>query len=383
MSEIVATTAGLFPLPDEAKTRLSSLKGHQKGDLIAGDEGSDVQAAYESARRTVVAEQAAAGLDRVTEGQLRWDDMLAHPAIVSESVDPGGIVRYYDNNNFYRDPQIRDALEPTGDVAEELRAATDLWDATVERPEGFQRAGESVELSGEPGERLQAVLPGPYTLAELVSDEYYDDEAELLAACGEFLAAEAEQFPEYATLFVNEPSFVTSPPGDGTDERAAAAIDTLAGATDAEVVVHTAWGTFEEKPYAHLLDADIDAVGFDFVNADREQTLYCINEYGTTDSVAVGLVDGQNTRVESPETIADRVAWVNDQTVGSFERTFVTPTTSLFFLPVGPHREKLAALAEGARLAERRDGDADGESADGDVGETTDDDAADEQEVQA
>ncbi len=329
-------------MPDAAKRRLSELKGHQKGDLISGSEGEAIESVYESARETVVAEQAAAGLDRVTDGQLRWDDMLAHPAIVADAVDPGGIVRYYDNNNFHRNPRVTGALEPTGDVAAELTAAAELFGRSVSTPDG-----ESVQVDGEPGERLQAVLPGPYTLASLVTDEQYGDEAALIAACGSFLAGEVEQFPAHATLYLNEPSFVTDPPGDGTDERVSAAIDEVARATDATVVVHTAWGTIEEKPYAHLLDAEIDAVGFDFVNGDREQTLYCCNEYGTTEQVGLGVVDAQNTRVETAETIADRVEWVHERTTTTFDRTFVTPTVGSFFLPVNRHREKLAALADG------------------------------------
>src|SRR6056297_101283 len=138
MPEIVATTPGLFPLPDWAKDELSDLKGHQKTDLISGDEGEEITDAYERARQEVVSLQTDAGLDRISEGQLRWDDMLAHPLAVHDSVDTRGIVRYYDNNNFYREPVVTDDLTADGDVASELEAAADLTD----------------------GDALQAVLPG-------------------------------------------------------------------------------------------------------------------------------------------------------------------------------------------------------------------------------
>ena len=352
MTDIHATTPGLFPLPDAAKRDLSDLKGHQKGDLISGEENAEIESAYDTARETVLAEQLDAGLDRVVEGQLRWDDMLAHPLTVSDAVETGGIVRYYDNNNFYRDPRIVDDLSASGDVGAELTATTELLDS-----EDTLSAGDdsvSATFDGDTAESLQAVLPGPYTLAELATDEYYDDDAELLAAVGDFLAAEVASFPDHATLYLNEPSFVTDPPEDGRDERASAAIDTVASATDAEVVVHTYWDAFDEKPYAHLLDADIDAVGFDFVAGDREENLYCINEYGATDDIALGLVDGQNTLVEEPETIAERIEWVHDQVPAQdFETTYVSHNTESFYLPVNRHREKLAALAEGAALAEK------------------------------
>ncbi|MFB6155239.1 MAG: 5-methyltetrahydropteroyltriglutamate--homocysteine methyltransferase [Haloferacaceae archaeon] len=327
MSERVATTPGLYPLPDWAKTDLSDLKGHQKGDLVSGDEGGEIRGVYERAREEVVDDQLEAGLDRVVEGQLRWDDMLAHPLTVHENVDPDGIVRYYDNNNFYRDPRVRGELTFSGDVAAELEAAAD---------------------SLGHGDDLQAVLPGPFSLFDLATDEYYGDDAEFLGAVADFLAGEVDAFPDHETLFLLEPSLVTNPPGEDLDARASEAVDRVAAATDADVVVHSYWGALEEKVYAHLLDADVDAVGFDFVT-ERSDSLYNINEYGTTDDVALGLVDGQNTLVESADTVRERVDWVREQAhLADFETVYLTTNTELFYLPVNRYREKLRVLGEAA-----------------------------------
>ncbi|SDR14267.1 5-methyltetrahydropteroyltriglutamate--homocysteine methyltransferase [Natronobacterium texcoconense] len=329
MTEYVSTTPGLFPLPDWAKDDLSDLKGHQKHDLVSGDEGEEITAAYEEAREEVIDVQEDANLDRIAEGQLRWDDMLAHPLAVHDAVDTQGIVRYYDNNNFYRDPVVQGDLDFSGDVANELEAAAELTDGD-----------------------LQAVLPGPYSLADLATDEHYGDEADFLAAIADFLAGEAEAFPEVETLFLLEPSLVESAPEDGQDERASEAIDQVASATDADVVVQPYWGALEEKVYAHLLDADIDAVGFDFV-ANQEDNLYNVQEYGATDDISLGLVDGQNTLVEDPEAVRDRVDWVYDQIpVSEFETVYLTTNTETFYLPYAKFEEKLAVLAEAADLAE-------------------------------
>jgi len=321
MTDIVATTFGLCPLPDDAKSDLSDLKGHQKEDLIDGSEGEEIAAAYRRARETVVEDQVSVGLDRVVEGQLRWDDMLAHPLTVHDAVDTRGIVRYYDNNNFYREPAVTGDLDADGDVAAELDAATAYADD------------------------LQAVLPGPYTLADLATDEYYGDEAAFLEAVAEFLAGEVAAFPDVETLALLEPSLIANPPGDGADERASEAIDRVASAADAEVIVHSPWGAYDEKVHAHLLDADVDAVGYDLVS-DHEENCYLINEYGTTDDVALGVVDAQNTRLETPEVIAERVEWVEERTpVNDFERVYLAPNTELFYLPYETFREKLGALA--------------------------------------
>ncbi|MEF8802097.1 MAG: 5-methyltetrahydropteroyltriglutamate--homocysteine methyltransferase [Halolamina sp.] len=325
MTERVATTAGLFPLPDWAKTQLSDLKGHQKHDLIDGSEGPEVRAAYERVRTELIEDQRDAGLDRIVEGQARWDDFLAHPLAVHDNVETGGIVRYFDNNNFYRDPTVVGELTVDGDVAAELDAAHGLL---------------------EGGESLQAVLPGPYTLAALATDEYYGDEAEFLNAIAGFLAEEVRALPPHETLLLPEPSLVTDAPAEGAHERASAAVDTVAAATDAEVVVQSSWGAHDEKTYAHLMDADVDALGFDFIAGDRDAHLYNINEYGTKDAISLGLVDGQNTEIESAGTVRERIDWVDTKVPGQeFETIYVTPNTELAYLPVSKYREKLAVLA--------------------------------------
>jgi 5-methyltetrahydropteroyltriglutamate--homocysteine methyltransferase len=327
MTEVLATTPGLFPLPDWAKDELSDLKGHQKDDLISGDESGDIADAYATAREEVVDRQLEAGLDRIGEGQLRWDDMIAHPLCVHDNVDTRGIVRYYDNNNFYREPVVQGDLGADGgDVAADLGAAADHVD------------------SG-----LQAVLPGPYSLADLATDEYYGDDAEFLDAIADFLVEEVKSFPDVETLFLLEPSLVENAPADGEDERAADAIDAVASAADAEVVAHTYWGAIEEKAYAHLMDAGVDAIGFDLV-ANHDQTVYNVQEYGTKDDVALGVVDGQNTLVEAPETIRDRIDWFEQQTNTAYDTVYATANTETFYLPVNKFEDKLKALANAADL---------------------------------
>lgn len=321
MTELVATTLGLYPLPDWAKEELSDLKGNQKEDLISGDEGEAVTEVYTRTRDEVVDRQRQAGLDRIVEGQHRWDDMIVHPLAVHDNVDTRGIVRYYDNNNFYRTPAVTGDLSPNGDVPGELEAL--------------------VSLAGE--DARQAVLPGPYSLSDLAIDEHYGDPAEFLAALADFLVGEIDQFPDVETVFLLEPSLVTRPPDEEFAGRATAAIDRVATATDADVVVQTYWGALEESVHAHLLDANVDAIGYDFVVAPAANRSL-LTEYGTTDDVALGVVDGQNTLVEDPATIADRVQRVLDSASIAVETTYVTPNTELLYLPYSKFEAKLDAL---------------------------------------
>ncbi|TYT61544.1 5-methyltetrahydropteroyltriglutamate--homocysteine methyltransferase [Natrialba swarupiae] len=317
MVEYVSTTTGLFPLPDWAKEELTDLKGHQKADMVSGDETEEIEAVYDRARAEILSTQRAAGVDLLVEGQYRWDDMVTHVLSVNESVETTGIARYYDNNNFYRKPIVTDDLEPSGDVADELEAAAAFADGA-----------------------LQAVLPGPYSLAQLADDDHYGDDGEFLAALADCLAGEAEAFPDVEALTLLEPSLGVTDPDE--PDRVREALETVSDAVDAPVVVYTYWGALEVDLYATVLDADVDAVGFDLVTAE-ESARSLVSEHGTPDSVALGVVDGQNTRVESAEEIRATVDEFVDA-AGDLETVYVTANTGLFYLPTNRFEAKLEAL---------------------------------------
>ena len=326
MTELVATTPGLYPLPDWAKRDLEDLKGHQKHDLISGDEGEEIIDVYQESRSQVIERQQEANLDLVVEGQLRWDDMLVHPFAVHDAVDTRGIVRYYDNNNFYRETVVTDELSFNGDIAAELEEAEEQTDS------------------------LMAVLPGPYSLADLATDEYYSDEQTFVNAVGEFIAEEANAFPEVEALFLPDPSLVTAPPEDDVLSAVKEALNTVSNAVDAPVLLHPYWEAFDEDTYTTVLDTDIDAVGFDLINA-AEKNKRVATEYGIPDSVVLGVVDGQNTRVESSAEINNRVDQFASAT-SKPETAYITSNTGLFYLPMNRFGEKLDALGAATEYTE-------------------------------
>lgn len=326
----LATTPGLFPLPDWAKTDLIQLKGKQKEDLIHGDEGPEIQEVYDRARKEVIDLQAECNLDRIVEGQLRWDDMLCHPLSVHKRVQMDGLQRYYDNNNFYREAVVKDTLQPTGDIASELGAATEYTSPDA----------------------LQAVLPGPYSLSELATNDTGTTQTTFLQDLAQFLAGEIERFPSPPTLFLLEPSLATAPPDEL--ENAIAGLQTVANAAVEQgiedVIVHTYWDVPSSPVYQALMDVDGIGIGIDCVhNADT--ALQRIRDDGAPKTLALGIVDGQNTRLESLDEIESLLASVKDATANR-ERTYVTTNTELFYLPVDRAVDKLAILGRAADPAE-------------------------------
>ena len=318
------TTTGLYPLPDRAKDELVDLKGRQKDDLIDGSEGSDITTVYAEARDTVIDWQRDAGLDRIVEGQLRWDDMLAHPLAVHEAVDTGGLRRYYDNNNFYREMRVTGPLTPNGDVARELEVAT-------------ERTG---------ADRLQAVLPGPISLFDLATDDHYGNAEAFLDGIATYLAREIEAMPPVSTCLLVEPS-LASDDLPITTEQIVDAIDRVVSSTSeagiSETIVHIQWGVPSESVYRELLSLDRVGIGFDLVTAKAESDTL-LDEYGAPSTVSLGLVDGQNTRVESPNEIVESAdSFLSDR--DDVTTAYLTLNTEGFYLPTNRFREKIQSLA--------------------------------------
>ena len=317
----LATTLGLFPLPDGAKAELTAQKGKQRDDMIDGTEGSTVGSIYEEVRTELIELQRSAGLDRIGEGQARWDDMLAHPLAVHDAVETGGLLRYYDNNNFYREVRVTGDLAADGDVAAELASLAEAVDET-------DRHG---------------IFPGPYSLAQLATDGHYGDESDFQAAIGEFVASELAAFPDCETVTLLEPSLATNP--DTAGEPAFKAIETAVTAVDAsDVIVQSYWGNPSPDGYAALRELEC-GIGFDLVT-DTPGAEALIDAHGAPETLALGVIDGQNTRMEDAEEVASLVAAF--ESAAEPERTYLTPNTELFYLPTNHVQEKLEVLATAA-----------------------------------
>jgi 5-methyltetrahydropteroyltriglutamate--homocysteine methyltransferase len=283
-------------------------------------------------RRIHVRTQLDAGLDFVAEGQAGWNELLAHPLAVHDATRLGAAEPYPYADTSYRPPVVTGGLGFDGALAGELDAAGSIL----------------TDAGADPGERLQATLPGPYTLAALARDDHYGDERALLAAVGGFLAGEAAALPPVGAVVLLEPALVARPPGDGMDERASAAVDAVADAADAPVVVSCPGGALAPTVHAHLLDADVAAVGYDFT-ADHDACLSLVAEFGTKDDVALGVVDARDAEVESADTVAERLEWVRDSLPPAmdFDAAYAAPSDALHRLPWPATEGKLRALADG------------------------------------
>src|SRR2546428_3658355 len=111
----------------------------------------------------VIEEQVEAGVDIVTDGQIRWDDDQTYIMRGLGGVEIGGLQRYLDTNTYYRQPEI------VGPIA---------WrEPILVRDYRF-----AAEHSRKP---VKAIITGPYTLAALSLDKHYGSREELGITLGE------------------------------------------------------------------------------------------------------------------------------------------------------------------------------------------------------
>lgn len=272
----------------------------------------------------VLQEQAEAGLDMVTDGQIRWEDEQTYIARKLSGVSINGLIRWFDTNMYYRQPVIQ------GPVA---------W----QEPITVRDYSFAVEHSEKP---VKAVLTGPYTLARLSVDEHYNSVESLALAFAEALNQEAKALRKAGATFVqfNEPALLKHKDDFPTFS---AVCRRLIEGLAAETALYLYFGDVDGI-YPQILDLPFELIGLDFVMGRANEQL--LQRTPFTKKLGLGIVDARNTRLEPAEQIIERI-----RTLGagiSPDRIHVNPSAGLEFLPREVAQEKLRRLAEAVRQAE-------------------------------
>ena len=272
----------------------------------------------------VLQEQAEAGLDLVTDGQIRWDDEQTYLARGLDGVSIGGLVRWFDTNMYYHQPAV-DA------------------DITWSEPITVRDYSFAVEHSPKP---VKAVRTGPYTLARLSVDHHYQSVDALALAFAEALNQEAKALQDAGAslIQINEPAILQFKDDYSTF---AAACSRVTDGLTVETALYLYFGD-AEGIYPQILDLPFDLIGLDFVMGPQNEALLKRSPF--TKKLGLGIVDARNTRLESPDDIAGKIRALGDGI--DPDNIHVSPSAGLEFLPREVAQEKLRRLANGVRQAE-------------------------------
>ncbi len=177
-------------------------------------------------------------------------------------------------------------------------------------------------------------------------DNHYGSVAALALAFAEALNQEARalQNAGASLIQINEPAILQFK--DDYTTFAAACSRVTEGLT-CEKALYLYFGDVEGI-YPQILDLPFDLIGLDFVMGSQNGALLKRSPF--TKKLGLGIIDARNTRLESPDGIAEMIRTLGDGI--DPDRIHVSPSAGLEFLPREVAQEKLLRLAKGVRQAE-------------------------------
>jgi len=273
----------------------------------------------------VVHEQEHAGVDVVTDGQIRWYDPISHVMGALDGVRINGLLRYFDTNFYFRQPVVRGAVKRRGPIA----------------GADFDMAALAARVPVKP------VLPGPYTLARLsiIESGAYANVAALAHAISDALAAEVAALAHAGAqvIQIEEPAILHYPEDIRLLRQLLEPLWAARG--PAQLCVATYFGDAEPL-YAQLNSLPADILALDFTYSSR--LAETIAATGTSKLLALGMVDGRSTRMEDADDMARQVdALLRHYTL---DAVHLLPSCGLEYLPRDRARAKLELLAQVRRL---------------------------------
>jgi len=289
---------------------------HEKGEKPE----AAVRAAQDRMTELALAEQTEAGLDLVTDGQIRWADPISHLAGKLAGVRLNGLLRFFDTNFYFRQPVVQgrpERREPL--LLEEFRFAQE-----------------------KSARRVKAVLTGPYTLARHSVSEDGDSGgfAGMLEGYTAALAAEVAALAAAgATVIqIEEPALLRYIDDFPRFEQCLAA---LAMSKDSSQLALAVYFGDPAAVYDQLQTLPVDILGLDFTYSP--ELVDRVASSGSARTLMLGLVDGRNTRLEDPAATARQLEKLARG--ADLSRAYLSSSCGLEYLPRDRARQKLRQLA--------------------------------------
>jgi 5-methyltetrahydropteroyltriglutamate--homocysteine methyltransferase len=333
----MTTVVGSYPQPDwliDRKRLGERLPPRVRAKELWRVAEPDLEEAQDDATRIAVRDMERAGVDIVTDGEMRRESYSNRFATALEGVDldtPGVALDRTGHENPV--PRVVGPIRRSRPVevrdVEFLRAVTDR--------------------------RIKITVPGPFTMAQQAQDDHYGDERSLALGYAEAVNEELRDLKAAGAdvVQIDEPYLQARP--EPARRYAIEAIDRALEGIDGETVLHTCFG------YAHIVHERLGGYPFLAELNDCAATHLSLEAAqpdldpgvlrDVPDKVIVlGVLDLGSSEAETPELVAARIERALE--VLQPERLVVAPDCGMKYLTRQLAFRKLEAMVAGARLVD-------------------------------
>jgi 5-methyltetrahydropteroyltriglutamate--homocysteine methyltransferase len=291
-----------------------------------------LEEAQDDATRLAVQDMERAGVDVVTDGEMRRESYSNRFATALDGVD-------LDN------PGV--ALDRTG------------HENPVPRVVGPIRRMRPVEvrdvefLRSITSRRIKITVPGPFTMAQQAQNDHYSDERSLALAYAEAVNEELRDLESAGAdvVQIDEPYLQARP--EPAREYAVEAINRALAGLEGDKVLHTCFG------YAHIVKNRLTGYPFLRELGDCSATHVSLEAAQpnldpevlrdlSDKTIVLGVLDLGSDEVETADVVAERIRRALE--VVPSERVVVAPDCGMKYLPRERAFRKLEAMVAGARL---------------------------------
>jgi 5-methyltetrahydropteroyltriglutamate--homocysteine methyltransferase len=291
-----------------------------------------LEEAQDDATRLAVHDMERAGVDVVTDGEMRRESYSNRFATALDGVDldePGVALDRTGHPNPV--PRVVGPIRRTRPVevrdVEFLRSLTDR--------------------------RIKITVPGPFTMTQQAQNDRYDDARSLALAYAEAVNEELRDLKAAGAdiVQIDEPYLQARP--EPAREYAVEAIDRALDGIEGETVLHTCFGyahIVHDRPRGYPFLAELAGCAATHISLEAAQPDLdpeVLRDLGAK-SIVLGVLDLGSSDVETPELVAERIR--KALAVVPPERLVVAPDCGMKYLPRERAFRKLEAMVAGARL---------------------------------
>jgi 5-methyltetrahydropteroyltriglutamate--homocysteine methyltransferase len=310
---------------------LERLKTDYSGRRISRHDMDEI---YDAAVKAAIKDQEVAGLDIVTDGEVRRDNMVDYflERMPGVQIDHASKKFYYD---FY-DSAVRGKLPmaPLG-----LTPDLTFLQAFTGRPTKF-------------------CITGPHCLVKRVKNEFYPSDEALAMDISRVMNPELKSLANAGVNLIQ----IDEPYYSGFPEDlpwAVKALNALVEGVNTRIAVHICYGNRYGKPswegsyrylFPTILEAKVHQLTLEFARRGGED-LELFKEFDTPFELGVGVIDVKSQEIESPETVAVHIR--RALRVLPAERIAVLTDCGCFHLPRDVAFAKLKAMVAGTRIVRK------------------------------